>query len=335
MRKAMMRMACAAAVCLALALAAAAQEITVRGRLGNTVEAGGWIISAAKQKYLLINASKWREETWFRAGAEVEARGRVRTDVVTAQMEGAPFEARTLRAVGGGADGEGDGAAQGDMQATRASGATRVVVGGEATVRARPDTANVTVAVVTQAQTALAAQTENARKTEAVVRAVKAAAGAGAEVETSGYSLQPQYSYRQNEPPLIQGYQARNGVNVTLGDLSKVGGVIDAATTAGANNVDSLSFTLRQDRAAREQALVDATREAMSKAQAVARALGGRVTRIVEVQEATGQVRPVPVYKTETFMRGAAADAAQTPVEIGTLDIRSQVQLVAEITTNQ
>jgi hypothetical protein len=339
MSKSLSRAACAAALCFALASVAFAQEITVRGRLAHTVEAGGWLI-AAKQKYLLINADRWRNESWFRAGALVEAQGAVRSDVVSAQMEGTPFEARTLRlADAGGAEGEGAGedagASQG-AQTVKTSGVARVVVSGDSTVRSRPDTALVTVAVVTQGQTALAAQAENARKSEAVVRAVRAAAGAGAEVETSGYSLQPQYTYRQNEPPLIQGYQARNGVNVTMGDLSKVGAVIDAATAAGANNVDNLSFTLRRDRPARDQALAEATRAALGKAQVIAQALGGRVTRIVEVQEATDQPRPVPLYKTEMTMRSAGAEAAQsTPVEIGTLDIRAQVQLVAEITTNQ
>jgi uncharacterized protein YggE len=337
MSKSLSRAACAVAFCLALAAAAGAQEITVRGRLARTVEAGGWVI-AAKQKYLLINADRWRGESWFRAGAAVEARGAVRADVVTTQMEGTPFEARTLKAAdaGGAAEeGAGDGVASQGAQVTKTTGAARVVVSGDATVRSRPDTALITVAVVTQGQTALAAQAENARKSEAVVRAVRAAAGAGAEVETSGYSLQPQYTYRQNEPPLIQGYQARNGVNVTMGDLSKVGAVIDAATAAGANNVDNLSFTLRQDRPARDQSLAEATRAAVRKAQVIAQALGGRVTRIIEVQEATDQPRPVPVYKTEMMARAVSSDAAQTPVEIGTLDIRSQVQLVVEITTNQ
>jgi uncharacterized protein YggE len=329
--KACVKTAIAVAFCLTLAsMTSAAAEINVRGRIGQTVEAGGWLIVAAKQKYLLINAGKWKDASWFRVGAEVEATGTVRTDVVTTQMEGTPFEARTLRAAG---DAEGGEAAQ--TTQTNSNGAARVVVSGDSTVRARPDTANVTVAVVTQAQTALAAQTDNARKSDAVVRAVKAAAGAGAEVETSGYSLQPQYTYRQNEAPLIQSYQARNGVNVTLGDLSRVGAVIDAATNAGANNVDGISFTLRQDRQARDQALGEATREALRKAQVMAQALGGRVTRIIEVQEAGTQPRPVPIYKTETMARAVSSDAMQTPVEIGTLDIRSQVQLVAEITTNQ
>lgn len=212
------------------------------------------------------------------------------------------------------------------------AGPTRVSVSGDALVQARPDTAMISVAVVTQAQTALAAQQENARRSEAMVRALKAAAGTGAEVETSGYTLQPQYTYRENQQPLIRGYEARNTVTVTLGDLTKVGPVIDAATEAGANNIDSLSFTLRRDEPARDEALAAATREALRKAQVMAQALGGRVGRIIEVQEASAG-RPVPIYDIRAMRGGVASDAiqAKTPVEIGTLDIRAQVQLVAEI----
>jgi uncharacterized protein YggE len=216
------------------------------------------------------------------------------------------------------------------------AGATRVVVSGDSLVQARPDTAMISVAVVTQAQTALAAQQENARRSEAMVRALKSVAGAGAEVETSGYSLQPQYNYRENQTPIIRGYEARNTVTVTLGDLSKVGPVIDAATAAGANNIDNLSFTLRRDEPARDQALAAATREALRKAQVMAVALGGRVGRIVEVQEASIG-RPVPIYDTRAArgMLAKTMEAQATPVEIGTLDIRAQVQLVAEIITER
>ncbi len=69
------------------------------------------------------------------------------------------------------------------------------------------------------------------------MRALKAAAGAGAEVKTSGYSLQPQRVYKENQPPTITGYEARNTVTVTMSDLTKVGTVIDAAAQAGSNDV--------------------------------------------------------------------------------------------------
>lgn len=213
----------------------------------------------------------------------------------------------------------------------RANELTRVVVTGDALVQAQPDTAIVQIAVVTQNASASEAQAENASKSEAVVRAVKAAAGAGAEVKTSGYSLQPQYDYRDASAPRITGYIARNSVLVTMGELQKVGAVIDAATRAGANNIDSLSFTLRRDDEARGQALTNATREAVSKARLVAAALGGRLVRVVEVQEAGTTRPPVPVYDRAVEM--SMSKAAQTPIEVGTLDIRAQVQLVAEVET--
>ena len=208
---------------------------------------------------------------------------------------------------------------------------TRVLVTGDSIVQAQPDTAVLSIAVVTQGKRALDAQQENATKSDAVIRALKTAAGAGAEIKTSGYSLQPIRVYRQSQPPLITGYEARNSVTVILSDLTKVGPVIDAAATSGANDVGSISFTLRKDRPARDQALGDATREAVSKAQVIAQALNGRIVRIVEVQE-EGIVRPRPVMEETLQMRTADAGAS-TPIEIGTLDIRSRVQLIAEIET--
>lgn len=209
---------------------------------------------------------------------------------------------------------------------------TRITVGGDAIVQAQPDTAILTVAVVTQGRRALDAQQENAAKTDAVVRALKAAAGTGAEVKTSGYSLQPMRVYRENQPPTITGYEARNSVTVTTSELTKLGNVIDAAGQAGANDVSGISFTLRQDRPARDRALQEATREAMSKAQVIAQALGGRIVSIAEVQEEGFMRPPVPVYQAEALM--AKRDAVATPIEIGSLDITSRVQLVAIVEMN-
>ena len=52
--------------------------------------------------------------------------------------------------------------------------------------------------------------------------------------------------------------------------------------------------------------------------------------RIVEVQE-EGVSRPRPVYEEYSMARTADMKAVQTPIEVGTLDITSRVQLVAEI----
>jgi uncharacterized protein YggE len=91
---------------------------------------------------------------------------------------------------------------------------------------------------------------------------------------------------------------------------------------------------LRQDRPARDRALSEATREAVSKAQVIAQALGGRVVRIVEVQEEGFQQRPPVPYQTESFAMKAGVAGVPTPIEVGSLDISSRVQLIAEVETN-
>jgi uncharacterized protein len=209
---------------------------------------------------------------------------------------------------------------------------TRVLVSGDSSIKAQPDTAVLIISVVTQARQAFDAQQQNAAKSEAVIRALKASASSGAEVKTGGYSLQPQRVYKEGQPPSITGYEARNSVTVTLSDLTKVGAVIDAAGQVGANEVAGVSFTLKQDRPAKDMALAEATREAMSKARVIAQALGGKVARIVEVQE-DGFVRPLTLGPTVGYT-AAEARVMSTPIEVGSLDIVSRVLLIAEIETN-
>jgi uncharacterized protein YggE len=308
------------AVILGTATVLHAKEITVRGKLQKTVEAGGWLIANNDTKYLILNPKNFDSNDWFKVGTNVEAVGEVK-EVMTTFMEGTPFEVKSMKPLD-----------KADQAVITPGRLTRVMVVGDSIVQAQPDTAILTIAVVTQNRSAIEAQQENATKTDAVLRALKAAAGAGAEVKTSGYALQPQRVYKEGQPPTISGYEARNMVTVTMSDLNKIGNVIDAAAQAGSNDVSGIAFTLRQDRPARDRALGEATREAMSKAQVIAQALGGRVLRIVEVQEDGFQQRPpVPIYQTESF---ASAAKVATPIEVGSLEINSRVQVIAEVESN-
>jgi len=84
-----------------LTIQASAQEITIRGHLERTVEAGGWLIISdtdeTTTKYLLLNAKQFEKKSWFRTGAYLEATGEIRRDAVTIYQEGIPFEARAMR----------------------------------------------------------------------------------------------------------------------------------------------------------------------------------------------------------------------------------------------
>lgn len=295
-----------------------AQEVSVSGRLMPSVEAGGWLIVDKNEKYLLLNASKFKNESWFKAGAEVTATGEIKRDVLTIYQEGKPFEAGNLRPV--------QNSNNGNSRVGNSINSTTVTVTGDARVLAQPDTAIISIAVVMQNNSAVQAQQQNAAQTAGVINALKSAAGSGAEIKTGGYSLIPQRVYRENQPPTITGYEVRNMITVTMSELNRVGAVIDAAGKAGANNIDGISFILRNDRQVRAQALTQATREAIAKANTLAQALGGRVVKITAVQESGANPHPV-IYAG----RESVARSAETPIEVGTLEINSEVQLIAEV----
>jgi hypothetical protein len=86
-----------------LTIQASAQEITIRGHLERTVEAGGWLIISdtdeTTTKYLLLNAKQFEKKSWFRTGAYLEVTGEVRRDTVTIYQEGVPFKASAMRSL--------------------------------------------------------------------------------------------------------------------------------------------------------------------------------------------------------------------------------------------
>jgi uncharacterized protein len=218
---------------------------------------------------------------------------------------------------------------------------TRLMVTGESDSKASPDAAIVVLSVVTQSPRALDAQQQNARKSDAVIQAVKEAAGANPDVKTSGYSLEPQREWSSGMDR-IKGYEARNSVTVSTSALDNVGVILDAATQAGANSVESVRFVLREGREARGVSLGEAGRQAMEKAEAMAQAMGGRIVRVVEEREGNF---PAPALAPGTNYEayGSSMSAAntnadsrmsqRTPVEAGSLNVRSQVFLVVEVET--
>src|ERR671939_226838 len=105
---------------------------------------------------------------------------------------------------------------------------THVMVVGESDSKVPPDTAVVVLSVVTQSPRALDAQQQNARKSDAVIQAVKQAAGANPDVKTSDYSLEPQRNWNGNTMKIV-GYEARNTVTVRTSALDNVGALLDAA----------------------------------------------------------------------------------------------------------
>lgn len=211
---------------------------------------------------------------------------------------------------------------------------TRVTVVGDSQTKISPDTAVITFSVVTQNAQALNAQQENARKSEAVKTAVESATqNTKTEIKTSEYNLSPQQDYSSGRVPKILGYEVKNTVTISISDLSLVGSVIDVATKAGANSVDGISFVVREDSPAQGDALALASKQAMAKAEAIAKSINGHIVRVVESREAG--VPDIPDRDPNSYAVSNAANTAKpsvrTPVQAGQISVRAQVILVVEV----
>jgi uncharacterized protein YggE len=203
-------------------------------------------------------------------------------------------------------------------------------VTGDSRVSAKPDRVQIDIGVSTEAQLSQAAAAANARELDAVLSAVRKVAGPAAQLRTTSYSLSPRYQYHPGAEPTITGYTALNVVQVTLDDLGRIGDVIDAATGSGANRVQGIQFTLRDQDAVRAQALKEAATRARAEAEVLAAALNLRIIRVLNVEESSPRFAPIRMAMFGARTAGAAADVA-TPVESGTLDLSAQVTLTVEV----
>lgn len=197
---------------------------------------------------------------------------------------------------------------------------------GDGVATVTPDQGHVNFSVVTQAQTAQDAASQNASAAANVISQLKAALGASGDVKTVSYSLVANYNYPQGQQPVLVGYTATNTVQATVNDLSIIGKVIDTGVAAGASRIDSLSFGLKDDSAARAQALKSAVQRAKAKADAMALSLGMRTGNVIVLQEAGANVTPI-LLRAGDF----AGAAASTPIQTGTLDVRANVTIEVEL----
>ena len=205
-----------------------------------------------------------------------------------------------------------------------------ITVSAEALVSVEPDQAELDIGVVAEAKTAAQAAKDNAAKLAAVVAEIKKLLKAGDQTKTVGYSVTPTYRTpgREGGKPEIVGYTATNVVQVKMAAIQDVGRLIDAATAAGANRIQRLVFTLKDQDASQREALRNATVKAKQKVEDVAKAAGVKVVRIMSINENERSFQPLMRAAEYTM---AAQQQAPTPIESGTVQIRSSVTLVAEV----
>jgi uncharacterized protein YggE len=202
-----------------------------------------------------------------------------------------------------------------------------VVAHGEAVVRRAPDRARVQFAVETRAPGPKAASEKNAQIMDAVQARLRSIDLPPDAIQTRGYELHEDVDY-PNGKRVSRGFIARNTIEVRVDAIARAGEIIDAAIGAGANNVSSIQFELKDRESVEREALKQAVGNARERAAAAASGAGMSIARVVRIEEGLDSRPPIPLMRMAAQSEMAQAD---TPIAPGDLEIRATVSLTAEL----
>lgn len=190
------------------------------------------------------------------------------------------------------------------------------------------------IGVITLQETAEHALQENSAKMGAIIEEIERLGLEHEDYETDHFAITPQYTpYPKNPPigwkPSIIGYEVNSSIQIHTAKLDMIGKVIDLANKSGANSISDLRFGLRSSREYWTEAMTAAARHAVEDAQAIAKATGVKLVRVLSISLNSTQVRS-PQLKYANLACEAMA-AAPPPIEPGDVTIEANITIIYEI----
>jgi uncharacterized protein YggE len=193
-----------------------------------------------------------------------------------------------------------------------------------------PDTVEIVLAVESRALSASETATRNKKVADKVMNKLKKHIKDSQKesVKTSSYTLQPVYEYhKMKKKSVLAGYRAVHQINIKTVQINNAGPVIDAALEEGANRIDSIEFSISDNRTYCDDLRARAAVRAKADAEAVARALAVKIADIKNASISCGsEIHRPPVRL--GMMQEAATSKVATPIEAGTIKLTASVSTV-------
>lgn len=211
-----------------------------------------------------------------------------------------------------------------------------LTIEGHGEVRAQPDMATINSGVTTQAATAREALDDNTKAMNELLTALKDAGIEARDIQTSGFSVNPNYVYSDARddlgyslPPKINGYQVSNSVTVMVRDIKELGTILDKSVTVGANTINGVSFSVADPSKLLNDARRKAFSDAKEKAELYADVAGGTLGALESISERQDYNPPQPY---PMFAR-AEAQSDKVPVEAGEMSFAVTVNVEWDLNT--
>ena len=204
-------------------------------------------------------------------------------------------------------------------------------VSGMATTKVKPDKIILSLGVETTNKTADEALSSNSKLMSKTLAALKAAGVRENETSTSSFSISPNYNYSQASRGILTGFTASNSVIIESNGINRTSKWIDTAISAGANNINSIDFTLsdKKQKAITNSLITQSIDNAKEKARIAASALGLKVIGVKSINFI--EFSPPTIPQQQSFLAKAAPtspNAASTPIIPGEQEIAQNIDIV-------
>ncbi len=204
----------------------------------------------------------------------------------------------------------------------------RFSVVGSGTVYAKADIANIEIGFNTGTKkTAAEATVDSTDKMNKIVDVVKKLGIEDKDIKTSNYNLNPVYNYTSDRGQQLMGYEVTQAITLKVRDLTKIGDVIAKTTEQGANQINSISFTIDDEYVLKNQARKLAIAKAREKAAMIAAQSGIKLGKITGFSENSEPVI-TPMYYSNAKMSFDSAEGMASPeIQTGQNEIKVEVVL--------
>lgn len=204
-----------------------------------------------------------------------------------------------------------------------------IAVNGTGSVTVAPDIAFINVGVHTQDTDPKKALSSNTAQANAVINAVKAIGVTDEDIQTSNFNVYPSLQYGPNGETLGTIYMVDNTVYVKIKDLTKLGEMLEAVVTSGANNINGITFDVTDKDALASEARKKAVANAIAQAQDIADTAGVELGELMYVNVYySGTTYPQYEGKGGGGMNSAGVSV---PVSAGQLVITAEVNMTYKI----
>jgi len=203
-----------------------------------------------------------------------------------------------------------------------------ISVTGTGIAKARPDTASISIGVVSDGATARVALDQNTAAMSAVSAALKTKAVEPKDIQTVDFSVRPKFQHFKNgKPPAITGYRVVNSVRITVRDLKNLGAILDQTVSLGSNRINGITFSVAEPVKLEDMAREAAMADARHKAQLYAHAGLTRLGKVLTITEDITTSPPTP-----RFARAALrSEAASVPIAPGESKLQARVHVTWEL----